>query len=92
MGKAGVPGGLLPLVIIAEFVGGLLILIGWQTRIAAVALAGFCILSALLFHLDFASVPQTINFFKNMAMAGGFLALFVSGPGAYSVERRSAWR
>ena len=88
MGKAGVPGSLLPLVIITEFVGGLLILIGWQTRIAAVALAGFCIVSALLFHLDFASMPQTISLFKNLAMAGGFLALFVSGAGAYSVEGR----
>jgi len=86
MAKAGVPGTLLPLVIFTEFVGGLLVLIGWQTRIAAIALGGFTILAALLFHLDFSSVPQTIQFYKNLAITGGFLALFAAGAGAYSVE------
>jgi putative oxidoreductase len=91
MGKAGVPGSLLPLVIFTEFVGGLLILVGWQTRWAAIALAGFTILAALLFHWEFGNRGQEINFYKNLAIAGGFLALFVSGAGAYSVEgRRSA--
>jgi putative oxidoreductase len=89
MGKAGVPGSLLPLVIIVELLGGLLIVIGWQTRLAAVALAGFCLLSAYFFHFDFGNQAQAIQFMKNVAIAGGFLVLAGSGPGAWSVDGRN---
>lgn len=88
MGKAGVPGSLLPLVIIVELLGGLLIVIGWQTRLAAIALAGFCLVSAYLFHFDFGNQAQAIQFMKNVAIAGGFLVLAGSGPGAWSVDGR----
>ena len=84
----GVPDVLLPLVIAVELLGGLLIVAGWLTRPAAFTLAGFCLLTALLFHLDFASRNQVINFLKNLAIAGGFLALFVSGPGSWSIDGR----
>ena len=89
MAKAGVPGALLPVVIFTEFVGGLLILVGWQTRLAAVALCGFTIIAALIFHREFGQPGQEINFYKNLAMAGGFLALFASGAGAYSADGRT---
>ena len=46
----GVPGALLPLVIALEVLGGLAVIIGWQTRYAALLLSGFCLLSALVFH------------------------------------------
>jgi putative oxidoreductase len=88
MQQYGVPHLLLPLVIAIELLGGLLIVAGWQTRPAAFALAGFCILAALLFHLDFANRHQTIQFLKNLAIAGGFLALLASGPGGWSIEGR----
>jgi putative oxidoreductase len=90
MTKSGVPGGLLPVVILVELVGGILILVGWQTRLAAIALAGFTVIAGLLFHYNFGDMNQTNHFMKNVAIAGGFLALFASGPGAYSVEGRSS--
>jgi putative oxidoreductase len=90
MTKGGVPGSLLPLVIFTEFVGGLLILVGWQTRCAALALAGFTVVAALLFHWDLGNRGQVIHLYKNLAIAGGFLALFASGAGAYSVDGRRA--
>jgi putative oxidoreductase len=88
MQRFGVPHQLLPVVIAGELVGGLLIVVGWQTRRAALALAGFCILAAVFFHLDFGSRNETISFLKNLAIAGGFLALLVSGPGAWSIDGR----
>jgi putative oxidoreductase len=89
MAAMGVPGNLLPLVIITEVVGGLAIILGWKTRIAAFALAGFSILSALLFHTNFADQIQMIMFMKNLAIAGGFLVLFSHGPGAYAMDNRN---
>jgi putative oxidoreductase len=86
--RYGVPDLLLPLVIAVELLGGLMIVAGWQTRPAAFALAGFCILAALLFHLDFASRNHTLHFLKDLAIAGGFLALLASGPGTWSVDGR----
>lgn len=88
MAKFGVPGALLPLVIAVEIVGGLLIVIGWQTRLVAVGLAIFTLVAAYFFHTNFGDSGQRIHFLKNVAMAGGFLLLAVSGPGAWSVDGR----
>jgi putative oxidoreductase len=82
----GVDGRLLPLVILTELGGGLLVLVGLKTRWAAVALSGYCLLTVLFFHLG---ADQVIELRKNVAMAGGFLALAVFGPGAWSLD---AWR
>jgi putative oxidoreductase len=82
----GVSAKLLPLVILTELGGGILIAAGFMTRYAALALAGFCLLTALLFHSDFSDLEQLINFNKNIAIAGGFLALIAFGPGAWSVD------
>ena len=84
----GVPGMLLPLVIALEIIGGLAIVVGWQTRIAALALAGFCLVSAVLFHADFSDQTQMIMFLKNVSIAGGFLLLVGQGAGAYSLDNR----
>ena len=86
MAAHGVPGALLPLVILTELGGGLCIAVGLFTRYAAIALAGFCGLTAIFFHADLANPDQFINFLKNLAMAGGFLALTAFGPGAWSVD------
>jgi len=88
MASQGVPGALLPVVIATEVLGAAAIIAGWQTRIAAFALAGFTLLSAFLFHNNFADQIQAIMFFKNVAIAGGFLLLVVHGAGAWSVDRR----
>lgn len=88
MDSMGVPGMLLPLVIILELGGGLAIIAGWQTRIVAILLAGFCLLSAFIFHLDFADRMESIMFMKNLAVAGGFLVLAAYGPGALALDNR----
>jgi putative oxidoreductase len=90
----GVPGVLLPLVILTELGGGLLVAFGLFTRLAAIALAGFCLLTALLFHM---TPDQAVHFYKNLAMAGGFLTLAAHGAGVWSLdgwraERRTADR
>lgn len=88
MESMGVPGMLLPLVIGLEIGGAILIISGLFTRMTALALAGFTILSAVLFHADFADQMQQIMFMKNLAIAGGFLFLAIAGAGAWSVDAR----
>jgi putative oxidoreductase len=88
MVATGVPGGLLPLVILTELGGGLLIILGLFTRYVAFALAGFSIVSGILFHAGSADQLQQILFMKNLAMAGGFLFLVVHGAGFISLDRR----
>jgi putative oxidoreductase len=86
MNRFGVPGVLLPAVIALELGGGLMIAAGWQTRLAAAALAMFCILAAVLFHGNLADRNQFLHFEKNLAVAGGLLALVVAGAGRWSVD------
>jgi putative oxidoreductase len=91
MSNFGVPGALLPLVILTELGGGLAVLFGFFSRWAAFALAGFSILAALFFHTGFSGEGgqiQTLMFMKNLAMAGGLLLLFANGPGRYAVNQR----
>jgi putative oxidoreductase len=88
MQAMGVPSVLLPLVIFTEVVGALLIIIGYKTRLVAFLLAGFSIVSAVLFHLDFADQTQSIMFMKNIAIAGGFLFLVANGPGKWALDNR----
>lgn len=86
MEAMGVPGELLFLVIILEIVGGLAVILGWQMRWASWALAGFTVAAAAIFHSNFADQMQSILFMKNIAVAGGFMALAAVGAGAYSIE------
>jgi len=86
MEHVGVPGILLPLVILTELGGGLALLLGFQARLAAFLLAGFSILAALIFHNNFADQMQMINFMKNLAMAGGLLMVTLHGAGAPSID------
>ena len=86
MNAKGVPGDLLPLVILLELGGGLAIAAGFMTRWVALALAGFSVVSALIFHLDFGNQMQAINFMKNLAMAGGFLVLAQTGAPWFSID------
>lgn len=86
MEAMGVPGGLLPLVIALELGGGLAILGGAFTRWIALALAAFSLASAALFHGNLGDAAQAIHFWKNVAMAGGFLMLVANGAGALSLD------
>ena len=81
MEAMGVPGALLPLTILLEFGGGLAILFGFLTRTTALFTAGFTVLTAFLFHSNFAEGM------KNLSIAGGFLLLAITGPGAFSIDR-----
>jgi putative oxidoreductase len=85
MESVGVPGTLLPFVIALEIGGGLALLLGFQTRLVAFLLAGFCIVSGMLFHSG-ADQMQQIMFMKNLAMAGGLLAFTVFGAGRLSLD------
>jgi len=87
MSSMGVPSALLPLTILLEFGGGLAILFGFLTRTTAIFTAGFTILTALIFHVDFTKEVNQIMFLKNLTIAGGYLLLFATGPGAYSIDR-----
>mgnify|MGYP006443391495 FL=1 len=88
MDAMGVPGSLLPIVIVLEVLGGAAIMIGWQTRIAAILFAAFSVMSAAIFHADFSDQNQMIHFMKNVSIAGGFLFLIVHGAGTYSMDNR----
>ena len=90
MDSQGVPGMLLPLVILVEVVGGIALLAGFQTRLMAWALAGFTLVAAILFHRNLGDQIQAIMFFKNIAIAGGLVALSALGGGEYSVDGRKA--
>lgn len=97
MEAMGVPGALLPLVILVELVGGLALLVGWQARISAFLLAGFSLVSGLLFHLvpsfgmeGMDAQMQMISFLKNVSIAGGLLMVVALGAGPISLERRGA--
>jgi putative oxidoreductase len=85
MSQFGVDPRLLPLVILTEFGGGILITLGAFSRLASIALAGFCILTAVFFHRG---ADAVVEFQKNLAIAGGFLVLAANGPGAWSLD---AW-
>ena len=88
MDAMGVPGILLPLVILLEIGGGLAIIAGFKTRWVAIALAAFTVVSAAIFHNNFGDQTQMIMFMKNIAIAGGFLLLAAHGAGAYSLDNR----
>jgi putative oxidoreductase len=75
MAHMGVPGFLLPFTILLEIGGGLALAIGFQTRWIALLLAGFSVVTALIFHHNIADQAQMINLTKNFAMAGGLLLL-----------------
>lgn len=86
MESMGVPGMLLPLVIAVELLGGIAILLGFKARLVAILMAGFSVVSALLFHQFWIDESQMNPFMKNIAMAGGFLMIFAHGAGAYSID------
>jgi putative oxidoreductase len=89
MAAAGVPADLLPAVIALEILGAVLLIVGYRTRIVAIALAAFTALAAVIFH----RVPdpmQHMLLMKNLAITGGLLVLAARGAGTWSLDARDA--
>jgi putative oxidoreductase len=87
MEAVGVPGGLLPLVIALEVLGAIAVIVGYQTRLTAAALAAFTLAAGVLFHSG-ADQMQQLLFMKNVAITGGFLFLVARGAGDWSLDAR----
>ena len=88
MDSVGVPGSLLPVVIILEIVGGLMVITGFKVKWAAYALAGFTLVAGAIFHSNFADHMQSILFMKNLSIAGGLLLLATYGSGKISIDSK----
>ena len=88
MESFGMPGILIIPAIILEIAGPVLIIIGYKTKLAAGLLSLFCIATAFIFHNDFANQMQLTSFLKNVALAGGFLILFVNGAKGLSLDNK----
>jgi putative oxidoreductase len=76
--------------LIVELGGGVLLLVGYRTKIVAAALAAFCVFTALVFHHALGDQNQMIHFLKNFAMAGGLLQIVAFGPGRIGWDSRAA--
>lgn len=76
--------------VIVELGGGLLLLVGYQARFAALALSLFTLLAAVFFHTNFADQTQTIMFMKNFTIIGGLLMVAAHGAGGLSIDGRRA--
>lgn len=89
-GSVGLPVPIVTAWVVAllELLGGIAVLIGFQTRIAALLLAAFTIASGFIAHFNFSDQMQQIMFLKNLAMAGGLLVLVAHGASALSLDAR----
>ena len=72
--------------IILEILFPLLLIIGYQTKIAAFVMAIFTIAVATIFHTNFDDHMQFITFFKDISIEGGFIIIFVNGSGRFSLD------
>ena len=88
MESFGIPGYLLIPAIIIEILFPLLVIIGYKTKLAAIVLALFAALLAIIFHTDFSNQMQLMSFLKNFAIAGGFLIIFARGAGKHSIDQQ----
>ncbi|MCZ4094449.1 DoxX family protein [Sinorhizobium psoraleae] len=76
--------------LVVELGGGILLVLGYQARLVALALAVFTLVSALGFHTNFADQNQIIHFMKNLAITGGFLQIVAFGAGPFSLDARAS--
>ena len=87
----GVPGFLIFPAIAIEIILPVLIIVGYQARIAAGILAVFCLITAFLFHFDFSNQSQLISFLKNIGLAGGFMFIVANGTKDWAVDREKKY-
>jgi len=77
-----------------ELLTGLAVLVGFQVRIVGWLLAAFCVFTAVVFHLPYASGAELVNILnqimvmKNFTLAGAYILLATVGAGAYSIDAR----
>ena len=83
-----VPAYLIIPAIIVEILFPILLIIGYYTKFSALVLSLFTLVLAVIFHTDFSNQMQLMSFLKNIAIAGGFLIIFVYGPGKYSIDHK----
>lgn len=84
----GIPGFLLGPTIALEIILPLLIIIGYQTKLASTILFLFSIATAFIFHSDFSNQVEMIAFLKNIGLAGGFIIIAVNGPKDWAIEKK----
>ena len=87
----GVPGFLIFPAIAVEIILPVLVIVGYQARIAAGILAIFCLTTAFLFHFDFSNQTQLVSFLKNIGLAGGFLFIVANGTKDWAVDREKKY-
>ena len=88
MENFNVSGNLIIPAIIVEILFPILLIIGYKTKFSALVLSLFTLTLAVIFHTDFSNQMQLISFLKNIAIAGGFLIIFVNGAGKYSIDHK----
>ena len=91
MESFGVPGFLIFPAIVIEIILPILVIVGFQARIASGILALFCLATAFLFHFDFADQSQFVSFLKNVGLAGGFLFIVVNGTKDWAVDKEKKY-
>ena len=87
----GVPGFLIFPAIAIEIILPVLVIVGYQARIAAGILAIFCLATAFIFHSDFSDQMQFISFLKNIGLAGGFLFIVANGTKDWAFDREKKY-
>ena len=92
MESYGLPGFFIYPAILLEIIAPLLLIIGYKTKISSVMLAGFCIVTALIFLNDFSEQSQLNGFFKNIGLSAGFLFLAINGSKKFSLDYKLANR
>ncbi len=92
MTKIGLPALALIPTIGLQLVAGIAIAVGWHARLAAAALALFCLATAALFHTNLANRNELLHFDKDLAVAGGMFVLMLRGAGGLSVDAHAGHR
>lgn len=87
LASSGLPAFLAWPAILFELAVGITMVVGFQTRIVALLAAGFCLVTAVLYHNNFADQTTMIMFLKNLGLAGGFLMVFAHGPGKIAIDK-----
>ena len=88
MADYGVPEILFIPAIILEILFPLLLIIGYKTKLSALIMALFTLTVAIIFHTDFSEGMQITFFLKDLAIAGGFMIIFVYGSNKISLDYR----
>ena len=87
----GVPSFLIFPAIAIEIILPVLVIVGYQARLAAGILAIFCLMTAFLFHFDFSDQSQFVSFLKNIGLAGGFLFIVANGTKDWAVDKEKKY-